>query len=58
MQRRSKGTEILTIRCTLRLNSPSSIWAFGASQEMICIEERTPTVAEDLELFQVTNVLY
>ena len=52
MQRRSKSTESLTIRCTLRLNSRSSIWGFGACQEMICIEERTPTVARDLGLFQ------
>ena len=52
MQRRSKSAETLTIRCTLHLNSPSSIWGFGAFQEMICIEERTPTVAGDLGLFQ------
>ena len=48
MQRRSKSTETPTIRCTLRLNSRSSICGFGACQEMICIEERTPTVARDL----------
>ena len=45
-----KSTEIFTIRGTLRLTSLSSIWAaFGACQEMICIDqERTPTVAGDL----------
>ena len=52
IQRRSKSTEILTTCCTLRLNSPSSIRAFGACQEIICIEERTPTVAGDLGIFQ------
>ena len=38
MQRRSKSAETLTIRCTLHLNYPSSIWGFGTCQEMICIE--------------------
>ena len=52
MQRRSKITEILTTLCTLRLNPPFSIWAFGSCQEMICTEKRTPTIAGDLGLFQ------
>ena len=34
----SKSTEILSIRCTFGLISPSSIWTFAACQEMICIE--------------------
>ena len=36
----------------------SSIGAFGACQEMICIEERTPTVVGDLELFPSYTYLY
>ena len=47
------STEILTIRGTLRLTSLSSIWAFGACQEMICIDQERPlTVAGDLGSFQ------
>ena len=32
--------------------NPILIWAFGACREMIGIEERTPTVAGDLGIFQ------
>ena len=53
---RFNSTEILTIRCLLRLNSPSSIWAFGALPgNDLYIGEKPKYLCDSLCRFRVNS---